>query len=94
MHINDRIVSHVCLFVQTAATGKHAGKTIEVHAVPLASYMGMGGLLTGLACVIPLLPLVPCHLPQTVGAGIARLFVGNLITLSTYFAVRVVEKNS
>lgn len=61
-------------------------------AVPLGSYVGMVGVLIGLAVAEPYHTLVPLLLPSTAGASVLRTAVGMVLLLGLFFAVRSVEK--
>jgi len=81
-------------WIANAAVGPHQGKNLDVHSVPLSSYLGMAGVLSGLALCVPLARSVNHSLPTTLSRSLARVLLGNSVLLSTYFGVRVVEKKA
>jgi len=82
--------------VNNAAVGKNKGRSIDVNLTPLASYMGMSGVLVGLSLAVPLIPCLPSvqiAMPTTWRDALLRFLVGNIGLLSVYFGIRHVEKH-
>lgn len=83
---------NVSTWVSTAAVGDHKGKAIIPHSVPLSSYLGMVGVLSGLALGVPLAHKFPHQLPTSFLTAALRLASGNTVLFATYFLLRYIEK--
>lgn len=84
--------SRLASWIQTAAVGHHSGKDLQPHSIPLSSYFGLVGVLSGLSVCIPLLP--PQAMPSGPKGALARMIIGHSSTMGVYFLIRLLEKQA
>ena len=68
--------------------------SLNPHAIPYMSYVGMSGVLIGLSIGEVLCHHTPLPVVKTHSEGLARAFVGLTCLLGMFFGVRFVEKKN
>eukprot|EP00657_Telonema_sp_P-1_P003401 TRINITY_DN18209_c0_g1_i1.p1 TRINITY_DN18209_c0_g1~~TRINITY_DN18209_c0_g1_i1.p1 ORF type:complete len:164 (-),score=38.73 TRINITY_DN18209_c0_g1_i1:139-630(-) len=78
---------------EVASSSRKELLMVEPLTVPYASYLGMLGVMSGLALASPFVKRYPLALPTSVVTSIARFVLGNAGLFALFLSIRAVEKS-